>query len=85
MQQDKNFNWSAVQMYNIRFQAMCTHQSIPLTTTDQVLMATILDATAVKISAHKYFRCGGFDHLVDGCPFPLAASWEMAEMTKKGI
>ena len=41
MQQDKKFNWSAVQMYDIRFWAMCTHHSCPFTTTDWSLMATI--------------------------------------------
>ena len=85
MQQDRKFNWSAVQMYDIRFQAMCAHHGCPFTTTDQALMATILDVTAVKTSACKCFRCGGFDHLVYRCPFPQAASLEMAEMTKKGI
>ena len=85
LQQDKKFIWSAVQMDDIRFWAMCTHHSCPFTTKDQALMATILDATAVKTSPYKCFRCGGFDHLVDGCPFPQAASLEMAEITKKGI
>ena len=85
MQQDKKFNWSPVQMYDIRFWAMCAHHSCPFITTDQALIATILDATAVKTSAHKCFRCGSFNHLVDGCPFPQAASLETAEMTKKGI
>ena len=85
MQQDKKFIWSAVQMYDIRFWAMCTHHSCPLTTTDQALMATILDVTAVKPSAHKCFRCGGINHLVDRCPFPQAALLETAETTKKGI
>ena len=85
MLQDKKFIWSAVQMYDIRFCAMCAHHSCPFTTMDQALMATILHATAVKTSACKCFRCGGFDHLVDGCPFPQAASLEMAEITKKGV
>ena len=35
----RNFNWSAVQMYDITFQAMCTHHGCPFTPTDQVLMA----------------------------------------------
>ena len=64
---------------------MRPHHSYPFTTTEQVLMATILDATAVKTSAQKCFRCDGFVHLVDQCPFPQAASLEAAEMTKKGI
>ena len=85
MHQDKKFNWSAVQMYDIRFQAMCTHHGCTFTTTDQALVATIVDAIAVKTLAYKCFRCGSFNHLVDGCPFPQAASLEMAEMTKKGI
>ena len=55
MQQDEKFIWSAVQMYDIRFHAMCIHHSCPFTTTDQALMATILDATAVKMSTHKCF------------------------------
>ena len=58
MQQDKKFIWSTVQMYNIRFWAMCTHHSCPFTTLDQVLMAIILDTTAVNTSACKCFRCG---------------------------
>ena len=85
MQQDKKFSWSAVQMYDIRFQAICAHHGYPFTTMDQALMATILDGTAVKTSACKCFRCGSFDHVVDGCPFPQAALLEMAEMTKTGI
>ena len=52
MQQDKKSNWPAVQMYDIRFWAMYTHHSCPFTTMDQALMTTILDATAVKTSAH---------------------------------
>ena len=72
-------------MYDIRFQAMYTHHSCPFTTMDQALMATILDATAVKTSAEKCFKCGGSDHLVDGCPFPQAGLLEMAEMTRKGM
>ena len=82
MWQDKKFIWSAVQMYDIM--ASCTHHSCPFTTMDQALMATILDATAVKASAHKCFRCRGFNHLVNGCPFPQTASLEMTEITKKG-
>ena len=85
MQQDKKFNWSAVQMYGIRFWAMCVHHICPFTTMDQALMVTILDATAVNTSAWKCLRCGGFNHLVDGCPFPQAALLEMVETTKKGI
>ena len=85
MQQDKKFIWSAVQMYDIRFQAMCAHHNYPFTTMDQTLMATILNATTVKTSAHKCFRCGGFDHLVDRCPFPQAASLKMAGIMKKGM
>ena len=85
MQQDKKFIWSTVQMYNITFHMLCAHHSCPFTTMDQqALMATVLDATVVKASACKSFRCGGFDHLVDGYPFPQAASLEMAEITKKG-
>ena len=84
MQQDKKFIWSAVQMYDIRFCAMCAHHSCPFTM-DQALMATILDATAVKTSAHKCFQHGDFDHLVDGCPFPQTALLEMAENVKKGM
>ena len=34
MQQDKKFIWSAVQMYDIRFWALCTHHGCPFTTTD---------------------------------------------------
>ena len=79
MQQDKKFIWPTVQMYDIRYHAMCACHGCPFTMTDQALMATILDATAVKVSAHKCFHCGGFDHLVDGCPFPMTASLEMAE------
>ena len=63
---------------------MCTHHSCSITT-DHALMTTILDATAVKTSAQKCFRCGSFDHLVDRCSFPLDALLEMAEITKKGI
>ena len=85
MQQDKKFNWSAVQMYDIRLWAMCTHQGCSFITMDQALMATILDATAVKTSANKCFRCGSFNHLVDGCLFPQTSSLEMAETTMKGI
>ena len=59
MQQDKIFIWSAVQMYDIRFCAMCTHHSCPFITIDQALMATILDAAVVKTLACKCFRCGG--------------------------
>ena len=71
-------------MYEIRFHTLCAHHSCPFTTTDQALMATILDLTVVKATAHKCFRCGGFDHLVDGCPFPQTALLEMVEITKKG-
>ena len=85
MQQDKTFIWSAVQMCNIRFCAMCIHHSCPFTTTDQALMATILNATAVKTSACKCFWYRGFDHLVDECPFPQTATLEMAEIAKKGV
>ena len=49
------------------------------------MMATILDATAVKISACKCLRCHSFNHLVDWCCFPQAALLEVAETTKKGI
>ena len=85
MQQDRKFIWSAAQMYNIRFHVMCAHHSCPFTTMDQALMATILDATVVKTSAHKCFHCEGFNHLVDGCPFPQIASLEMAEIAKKSM
>ena len=83
MQQDSKFICPAVQMYDIRYCAMYAHHRCPFTTTDQALMTTILDATVVKASAHRYFHCGGFDHLVDGHPFPQTASLEMAETTKK--
>ena len=83
MQQDKKFNWSTFQMYGIWFWAMCAHHSYPFTTMDQALMPTIFNAMAVKTSAQKCFRCGGFDHLVDGCPFPQAALLETTETTKK--
>ena len=63
IQQDKKFIRSAVQMYDIRFCMMCTHHSCPFTTTEQALMATILNATAVKTLAHKCVRCRGLDHL----------------------
>ena len=85
MQQDKKFIWSTVQMYDIRFCMICIHHSCPFTTMDQALMATILNTTAVKTSAHKCFQCGGFDYLVDGCPFPQTASLEMVEIVKKGM
>ena len=85
MQQEKKLNWSALKMYGIRFWALCTQHSCPFTTMDQACKATILDVTAVKISACKYFRCGRFNHPVDGCPFPQAVSLETVEMTKKGI
>ena len=85
MQQDKKFIWSAVQIYDIRFHVMCTHHSCSLTTMDQALMATILNVTMVKTSAHKCFRCGGFDHLVDRCPFPQTASLEMVKIMRKGV
>ena len=85
MQQDKKFIWSAVQMYDIRFCVICTHHSCLFTTLDQAFMTTILYATVVKTSACKCFRCGGFGHLVDGCPFPQAASLEMVEIMKKGM
>ena len=85
MQQDKKFIWSAVQMYDIRFHVMCTHHSCPFTTMDQVLMVTILDAAAVKTSASKCFQCGGFDHLVEGCPFSQTASLKVAEIAKKDV
>ena len=49
------------------------------------LMATILDVTTVKTSSCKCFRCGVFDHLVDGCPFPQTASLKTVEIMKKGI
>ena len=81
MQQGKKFIWPTVNMYDIRFCALCTHHSCPLTTMDQALMATILDVTTVMASAHKCFRCGGFNHLVDRC-LPQTASIEMAEITK---
>ena len=81
----KKFNWSAVQMYDIRFQGMCAHHSCSFITMDQALITTILDATAVKTSAQKCFRCGSFDCLIDGCPIPQAALLEMAETNKKGI
>ena len=84
MQQDKKFIWPTVQMFDIRYHAMCAHHSCPFTMTDQALMATILDATAVKVSVCKCFQCGGLDHLVDGCPFPQTASLEMVETLKKG-
>ena len=84
MQQDNKFIWPTVQMYDIRYHAMCAHHGCPFTMTDQALMATILDATAVKVSAHKCFHCGRFDHLVDRCHFPQTASLEMAETSKKG-
>ena len=84
MQQDKKFIWPAVQMYDIRYCTMCAHHGCPFTMTDQALMATILDATAVKVSAHKCFHCGGFNHLVDECPFPQTASLETVETSKKG-
>ena len=85
MQQDKKFIWSAVQMYGIRFCMMYAHHNCPFTTMDQALMATVLNATTFKTSAHKCFRCWGFDHLVDGFPFLQTASLEMAETMKKGV
>ena len=85
MQQDKKFIWSAVQMYDIRFCMMCTLHSCPFTTMGPTLMATILNATVVKTSACKCFRCGGFNHFVDWCPFPQTASLEMPGTLKKGM
>ena len=52
---------------------------------DQAVMSTILDATADKTSADKCFQCGDFDNLVNGCPFPLTAFLEIAEIAKKGM
>ena len=83
MQQDRKFIWPAVQMYDIGYCAMCAHCRCPFTKTDQALMATLLDATAVKASAQKCFHCRGFDHLVGGCPFPHTASLQTVETTKK--
>ena len=59
MQQDKKFIWPAVQMYDIRYHTICAHHSCHYTMRDQALMATILDATAVKVSACKCFCWGG--------------------------
>ena len=64
---------------------MRAYHGCPFTTMDQTLITTILHATTVKTYTQKCFRCGGFDHLVDGCPFPQAASLEMAEMMKKDM
>ena len=85
MQQDKKFIWSTVLMYSISFRVLCTHHSCPFTTMDQALMATILDATAVKTSACKCFQCGGFNHLVFRCLFCQTAFLEMVEIVKKGM
>ena len=63
MQQDKKFIWPAVQIYDIGYHAMCAHHGCPYTMTDQALMATILDATVVKVSAHKCFYCRGFSQV----------------------
>ena len=84
MQQDKKFIWPTFQMYDIRYGTMCAHHGCPFTTTDQALMATILDATVVKASACKCFCSGGFNHLVDRCPFPQTALLEMVETSNKG-
>ena len=73
MQQDKKFIWSTVQIYHIRLHAKCAHHSCPFTTTDQALMTTILNATAVKTC--KCFLCMGFNHLVDVVPFPRLPHW----------
>ena len=71
-------------MYDIRYCAMCAHHGCPPTTTDQALMATILDAMAVKTSACKCCHCGGFGLLVDRCPFSQTALLETVETMKKG-
>ena len=84
MQQDKKFILPAVQMYDIRYCAKCSHHGFPFTTRDHALKTTILDSSVVKVTAHKCFHCGGFGYLVDGCPFPQTALVETAESSKKG-
>ena len=85
IQQDKKFIWPAVQMYDIGYHAMCVHHCCPFTMTDQALMATVLDAAVVKVLACKWFHCWGFDHLVDGCPFPQTASLETVETWRRAL
>ena len=72
---DTKYQWHAVSTYDMRFRhdiGKC--KSFAFDTMDTTLFSTILDATAVKVSAKTCLRCRSYDHFVSNCPFPAEAS-----------
>ena len=67
---DWHFHWAAVLSYDAQFCHKCAIQGLPLSTFDQQLYITTLDATAAKMSTCRCSRCQHFDHEVIDCPFP---------------
>ena len=82
---DQCFHWAAVRSYDAQFWHKCMLHSLPLSTFDQQLYVTILDATAAKTTVHRCFQCQHFDHEVINCPFPLGAPLEKEAMMKKTV
>jgi hypothetical protein len=78
---DKNFKWSAVYKYDIRFRAkLAETKSFDFDKVDTSMYTTIFDATAVKTATKACLRCKATDHLVAKCPFPEENA--MAENSK---
>ena len=67
---DQRFHWAAILSYDAQFRHKCAIHNLPLSTFDQQLYVTILDATATKAAARRCFRCQRYDHEVIDCPFP---------------
>ena len=82
---DQQFHWAAVLSYDAQFRHKCTLHNLPLSTFDQQLYVTILDATVTMAAACRCFHCQCYDHKVIDCPFPLGAPLEKEVMAKKTV
>ena len=80
---DQHFHWAAILSYNAQFRHKCALHGWPLSTFDQQLYVTILDATVTKAAARRCFHCQRYDHKVINCPFPPGAPVEKEAMVKK--
>ena len=67
---DQQFHWVAILSYDAQFRHKCALHNLPLSTFDQQLYVTILDATVTKAAACRCFQCQCYDHEVIDCPFP---------------
>ena len=81
---DKKYTWAALAAYDIRHRAKLSRKSVYFSNVDISLQAQLLDATAVKTSASRCYRCKSFLHTVSECPFPPSATQKpVSQKTEK--